>query len=257
MHFICLQYLVMLVKTWSFSQLGNHGSNLTEEELETHTISAWKEGKWTAFTQGFIRVSVLCWPFLALIYGCLYCVILLFIWWCLFSFWPLYIDCFHLCRQGHMIIWKRLLWRSCKMEFQQFLLFIHLLKMAHFPSCYILLHFQESLNVSFFPNFLYMYVCSDLVDSYQIGFSGICRYFRNCSSSLPILQLPICAIPVGTWVPKIGEPNCQPLAMLRPNASLTSALNLLVQGVISLSNFEYIVQKKLVSYYIFEALSWW
>lgn len=26
-------------------QLGNHGSNLTEEELETHTISAWKEGK--------------------------------------------------------------------------------------------------------------------------------------------------------------------------------------------------------------------
>ncbi|KAL5701138.1 AMP-activated serine/threonine-protein kinase regulatory subunit [Ranunculus cassubicifolius] len=26
-------------------ELGNHGSNLTEEELETHTISAWKEGK--------------------------------------------------------------------------------------------------------------------------------------------------------------------------------------------------------------------
>ncbi|KAL5996032.1 AMP-activated serine/threonine-protein kinase regulatory subunit [Asimina triloba] len=26
-------------------ELGNHGSNLTEEELETHTIIAWKEGK--------------------------------------------------------------------------------------------------------------------------------------------------------------------------------------------------------------------
>ncbi|KAG1338645.1 sucrose nonfermenting 4-like protein [Cocos nucifera] len=26
-------------------ELGNHGSNLTEEELETHTISAWKEAK--------------------------------------------------------------------------------------------------------------------------------------------------------------------------------------------------------------------
>lgn len=26
-------------------QLGSHGSNLTEEELETHTISAWKEAK--------------------------------------------------------------------------------------------------------------------------------------------------------------------------------------------------------------------
>ncbi|XP_068317898.1 sucrose nonfermenting 4-like protein isoform X1 [Pyrus communis] len=26
-------------------ELGNHGSNLTEEELETHTVAAWKEGK--------------------------------------------------------------------------------------------------------------------------------------------------------------------------------------------------------------------
>ena len=26
-------------------QLGTHGSNLTEEELETHTVAAWKEGK--------------------------------------------------------------------------------------------------------------------------------------------------------------------------------------------------------------------
>ncbi|KAH1243661.1 Sucrose nonfermenting 4-like protein [Glycine soja] len=59
------------------------------------------------------------------------------------------------------------------------------------------------------------------------------KYFRNCSSSLPILQLPICAIPVGTWVPKIGESNRRPLAMLRPNASLTSALNLLVQAQVS------------------------
>ncbi|GKD55362.1 hypothetical protein Tco_1288749, partial [Tanacetum coccineum] len=33
--------LVMLLKDY----LGNHGSNLTEEELETHTISAWKEAK--------------------------------------------------------------------------------------------------------------------------------------------------------------------------------------------------------------------
>lgn len=32
-------------------QLGNHGSNLTEEELDTHTISAWKEGKVYLTTQ--------------------------------------------------------------------------------------------------------------------------------------------------------------------------------------------------------------
>lgn len=51
----------------SYSQLGNHGSNLTEEELETHTISAWKEGKsylnrqsnglGTAFPRRFVNVS--------------------------------------------------------------------------------------------------------------------------------------------------------------------------------------------------------
>lgn len=65
-------------------------------------------------------------------------------------------------------------------------------------------------------------------------FSGICRHFRHSSSSLPILQQPICAIPLGTWVPKIGESNRRPLAMLRPNASLTAALSLLVQGDILL-----------------------
>lgn len=59
---------------------------------------------------------------------------------------------------------------------------------------------------------------------------GVCRHFRHSSSSLPILQQPICSIPLGTWVPKIGEPSGKPIAMLRPNASLSSALSLLVQG---------------------------
>lgn len=81
-------------------------------------------------------------------------------------------------------------------------------------------------------------------DPYQIDFSGICRYFRHCSSSLPVLQFPISAIPVGTWVPKIGESNRQPLAMLRPTASLASALNLLVQGVNFLSDLEHSVSKR-------------
>ncbi|XP_066346000.1 sucrose nonfermenting 4-like protein [Miscanthus floridulus] len=35
------------------------------------------------------------------------------------------------------------------------------------------------------------------------------------------------------WVPKIGDPNSRPLAMLRPNASLSSALNMLVQAGVS------------------------
>lgn len=59
---------------------------------------------------------------------------------------------------------------------------------------------------------------------------GICRHFKHSPASLPILQQPICSIPLGTWVPKIGESNGRPFAMLRPNASLSDALSLLVQG---------------------------
>uniref|UniRef100_M4DPZ5 CBS domain-containing protein n=1 Tax=Brassica campestris TaxID=3711 RepID=M4DPZ5_BRACM len=61
----------------------------------------------------------------------------------------------------------------------------------------------------------------------------ICRYFRHSSSSLPILQQPICSIPLGTWVPRIGESSSKPLATLRPHASLGSALSLLVQAGVS------------------------
>ena len=50
-----------------------------------------------------------------------------------------------------------------------------------------------------------------------------------------MLQLPIGAIPVGSWVPSIGEPSGRPLAMLRPSASLSSALNLLIQGMFVIS----------------------
>lgn len=60
--------------------------------------------------------------------------------------------------------------------------------------------------------------------------SGICRHFRHSSSSLPILQQPICSLSLGSWVPKIGESNGQPFAMLTPNAPLSAALSLLVQG---------------------------
>lgn len=66
--------------------------------------------------------------------------------------------------------------------------------------------------------------------------TDLCRYFRHSPASLPILQLPINAIPLGTWVPKIGEPNRRPLAMLRPTASLSAALNLLIQGLLAFLN---------------------
>lgn len=67
------------------------------------------------------------------------------------------------------------------------------------------------------------------------SYAGICRYFRHSASSLPVLQQPIYAIQIGTWVPKIGESNRRPLAILKPSASLSEALNLLIQGVYSVS----------------------
>ncbi|KAL3012010.1 hypothetical protein AAZX31_07G231500 [Glycine max] len=144
-------------------ELGNHGSNLTEEELETHTISAWKGGKWTGFTQCFIRAG----PY-----------------------------------DNLKEIAVKILQNGI--------------------STVPIIHSEDGS----FPQLLHLASLSGILKC-------ICRYFRNCSSSLPILQLPICAIPVGTWVPKIGESNRRPLAMLRPNASLTSALNLLVQAQVS------------------------
>ncbi|KAL7178123.1 hypothetical protein ACSBR2_031301 [Camellia fascicularis] len=58
-------------------------------------------------------------------------------------------------------------------------------------------------------------------------------YFKHSSGTLPMLQLPIYAIPLGTWVPGIGETNRRPLAMLRPCSSLGLALSLLVQAQVS------------------------
>lgn len=38
------------------------------------------------------------------------------------------------------------------------------------------------------------------------------------------------SIPLGTWMPRVGEPNGRPLAMLMPSASLGAALSMFVQG---------------------------
>jgi hypothetical protein len=81
---------------------------------------------------------------------------------------------------------------------------------------------------------LYLYegwhLCVDAIEQLiarypdkMFTFSGICRYFKNSTGSLPILNQPVCTIPLGSWVPKIGDPNGRPLAMLRPNAPLSSA----------------------------------
>ncbi|XP_057752321.1 sucrose nonfermenting 4-like protein isoform X1 [Arachis stenosperma] len=156
-------------------EIGSHGSNLTEEELETHTISAWKEGK------------------------------------------------SYLNRQNNgpgAVFPRRFIHAGPYDNLKDIAVKILQNEVSTVP----VIH--SSSEDGSFPQLLHLASLSGILKC-------ICRYFRHCSSSLPILQLPICAIPVGTWLPKIGESNRRPLAMLRPSASVTSALNLLVQAQVS------------------------
>ncbi|CAM8905577.1 unnamed protein product [Rhodiola kirilowii] len=156
-------------------ELGNRGSNLTEEELESHTISAWKDGK---------------------------------------SYITRPVDV-----QGRPI--QRQLIHAGPFDSLKDVA-VKILK--HEVATIPILHSTNKDNT--FPQLLHLASLSGILKC-------ICRYFRSCASSVPVLQLPLCAVPVGTWVPKIGVSNQRPLAMLRPNASLNSALNLLIQAHVS------------------------
>ncbi|KAJ6694332.1 hypothetical protein OIU85_005054 [Salix viminalis] len=156
-------------------ELGTRGSNLTEEELETHTISAWKEGK------------------------------------------------AHLSRQiddSGRVYSKRLIHAGPYDSLKDVASNILQNSISTVP----ILH--SSAQDGSFPQLLHLASLSGILKC-------ICRYFRHSAGSLPILQQPICSIPLGTWVPKIGEPNRQPFATLKPNASLGAALSLLVQANVS------------------------
>ncbi|CAI9284786.1 unnamed protein product [Lactuca saligna] len=156
-------------------ELGNHGSNLTEEELETHTISAWKEAKLYLSKQTIDQGKI-------------------------FS--------------------KRLVRVGPDENLKDVTLKILQNRVATVPVTH---SFSDDGS---YPQLLYLASLSEILKL-------VCRYFRHSTSSLPILQLPICTLPLGTWVPKIGETNRQPLAILKPNSSLSSALNLFVQAEVS------------------------
>ncbi|XP_041020082.1 sucrose nonfermenting 4-like protein isoform X1 [Juglans microcarpa x Juglans regia] len=154
-------------------ELGNHGSNMTEEQLETHTIAAWKEGK------------------------------------------------LHLTRtmdgDGGSFPRQHLIHAGPYDCMKDVALKILQNKVATVP----IIHHSQDGSI---PQLLHLASLSGILKC-------IYRYFRHSLSSLPILEQPICSIPLGTWVPKIGE--SRPFAMLRPNASLSAALTLLVQAEVS------------------------
>ncbi|KAL8515604.1 hypothetical protein ACS0TY_014337 [Phlomoides rotata] len=156
-------------------ELGSHGSNLTEEELETHTISAWKEAKL------YLNIQV---------------------------------------NGPGRAVSRRLVQAGPDDSLKEVALKILQNGVATVP----ILH-SLSVDASN-SHLLHLASLSGILKC-------ICRFFKHSSTSLPVLQLPIDAIPVGTWVPKIGEPNRRPLAMLRPSDSLSAALNLLIQAQVS------------------------
>ncbi|XP_058738563.1 sucrose nonfermenting 4-like protein [Vicia villosa] len=156
-------------------ELGNHGSNLTEEQLETHTIAAWKEGKLKQ--RRALDNNEGSNPH------------------CFVHAGP------HECLKD-----------------------VALKVLQNNVSTVPIIH--SSSEDGSFPQLLHLASLSGILKC-------ICRYFKHSAGSLPILQLPIGSIPLGTWVPKVGDSNGQPLAMLRPNASLGAALTMFVQANVS------------------------
>ncbi|KAL4202668.1 hypothetical protein AMTRI_Chr02g222270 [Amborella trichopoda] len=156
-------------------ELGNHGSSLTEEQLETHKISAWKEEK------------------------------------------------LHLNRQAEgssRQLERQLIHAGPFDTLKDVALKILQNGVATIP----IIH--SSSRDGSFSQLLHLASLSGILKC-------ICRHFRHSSSSLPILEQPICSMGLGTWVPKIGDPNGRPLAMLRLNSSLSAALSLLLQAQVS------------------------
>ncbi|KAH9755107.1 Sucrose nonfermenting 4-like protein [Citrus sinensis] len=170
-------------------ELGTNGSNLTEEELETHTISAWKVGKLQLNLKRQMDGNGR--P----------CPRPLVQWlWC--------------------NIYDSIMQAGPYDSLKEVALKILQNKVATVP----IIHSTGPAGSC--QEILYLASLSDILKC-------ICRHFKHSSSSLPILQQPVSSIQLGTWVPRIGEANGRPFAMLRPTASLGSALALLVQADVS------------------------
>ncbi|KAG6524779.1 hypothetical protein ZIOFF_014718 [Zingiber officinale] len=172
-----------------YEQLGNRGSNLREEELETHTISAWKEGKHQLLGQ---------------------------------------LDNHGRPLQSHIIHTDIVISLSLSLSLQvgpyDSLKDVAVTILQNEVSTVPIMH--PSAQDGSFPQLLHLASLSGILKC-------ICRHFRHSISSLPILQQPICKIPLGTWDPRIEDQSGRPLVMLRRSGSLSLALSLLIQAKVS------------------------
>ncbi|KVH93559.1 Cystathionine beta-synthase, core [Cynara cardunculus var. scolymus] len=185
-------------------ELGNHGSNLTEEELETHAISAWKAGKLQLTRKFDGNGSLNPRHLIDVLFGG---------------------DGKKMMGGKEGLGWVIVVmveledgWGAGPHDsLKDVALKLLQNKVATVP----VISWDGSI-----PQLLHLASLTGVLKC-------ICRHFKHSPTSLPILQQPICSIPLGTWVPKIGESNGHPFAMLRANASLSDALSLLVQAEVS------------------------
>ncbi|XP_057427316.1 sucrose nonfermenting 4-like protein [Lotus japonicus] len=155
-------------------ELGNHGTDLTEEQLETYTIADWREGK-------LLQCETNC--------------------------------------NGRARPWNFVSAGpdECLKDVASKILQNNV---ATVP----IIH--SSSEHGSLPQLLRLASLSDIL-------KHICRYFEHSHGFLPVLQLPVGSIPLGTWVQKMGESNIKPLAMLGPNDSLGAAMSLMIEAEVS------------------------
>ncbi|KAG2395135.1 Sucrose nonfermenting 4-like protein [Vigna angularis] len=207
-------------------ELGNHGSNLTQEQLETHTIAAWKEGKLqlrrTLDSNGGSHPWRFVHPSLSSFAG-----------FDSLGNVPVRSTTMAMSRMIRMeisLFYYGMLSStsssiSCVVAGPHECLKDVALKILQNKVSTIPIIHSSSEDGSF-PQLLHLASLSGIL-------KGICRHFKHSLSSLPILQHPVGSIPLGAWMPKVGESNGRPLAMLRPSASLGAALSMFVQAEVS------------------------
>ncbi|GJP46219.1 hypothetical protein CLOM_g5528 [Closterium sp. NIES-68] len=61
----------------------------------------------------------------------------------------------------------------------------------------------------------------------------VAKHFRHVAGSLPLLSQPLGALPIGTWAAESGRPNTRPIVVLQTSMSLFAALSLLLQAGVS------------------------